>query len=145
MRSALERLRHLEPAGLELGHGCLQPAELVAERPEPRVVALVVAGELLVLLRDLRLQLLEPRSIDESSFSAVRRSAPREWRGFAAAVAAPAGCRTCGARLARGIAPRRRRIRLLPAQLEVLVDAAGQVAQVPVEDAYCWSVTRSSR
>src|SRR5918994_3288632 len=58
--SAFERLRHLEPPGLELGDGCLEPPQLVAERAETHVVTLVVHREPLVQPRDLGGELLEP-------------------------------------------------------------------------------------
>ena len=56
---ALELLGNFEPARLEVGHGVLERPQLVAQGSQPQVVGLVVSGELLVLIGDLRLQLLE--------------------------------------------------------------------------------------
>src|SRR5699024_789065 len=48
-----EQLRQLQPAFFELGRLALDGAELVCQSLQPLVVALVVRGELLVLVGDL--------------------------------------------------------------------------------------------
>src|SRR5690606_15396490 len=132
----LDLLAELQPAGLLLADLALERTQVGRQRSEPGEVGLVVRGKLGVQLLDLRVELGQP-PLDRADLLGHRALLCAAERARGAGARRSARTRR---RLGPGVhgAPARRRspgssLDLRGAQRQVLVHAAGQVAEAAVE------------